>query len=264
MKLNLKGNISRDFDKVADSYDEHAIIQRKAAQHLFSLTRSHIKSDSVVLDAGCGTGYFHELLRKHKIYCPLFQTDISYNMCKKSDDYSSPPEYGGTYTFLSDIESLPFGSDSLDMFFSSLTVQWTDIAKVLGQAFTTLKPNGKLAIATIGHDTLFELKRSSQQLERPLYINDNFIDEDKLRGLCIKAGFKDVQVSVQSIKAEHINIKQLLTSIKGVGASYKADRDGKYLGRDYFNKLEDSYRKNFSSENKLIASWNIIYATATK
>ncbi len=260
----FKKKISRDFDKAANSYDEHATVQRKAADYLFSMIKDDISGNKLVLDAGCGTGYFHELLRKNKIYCPLFQTDISYNMCKKSKEYSSPAEYGGTYTYQSDIEKLSLVPCSIDIAFSSLTVQWTDIEKSIKQLYDVLKNGGKVAIATIGQGTLSQLRKSSSLLDGQLYINDNFISEVDFRAVFVKCGFKKIRLQSHEVKIEHDNLKSLLTSIKGVGASYKANRKVRYLGRDYFKNLEKKYKENFSTDNKLIASWNIVYVTAEK
>ncbi|PIR37683.1 MAG: hypothetical protein COV35_09325 [Alphaproteobacteria bacterium CG11_big_fil_rev_8_21_14_0_20_39_49] len=260
----FKKNISRDFDKAAGNYDEHATVQRKAADNLFSRIKGDITNNNLVLDAGCGTGYLHELLRRNKIYCPLFQTDISYNMCKVADGYASPPEYGGTYTCRSDIENLPFAPSSIDLVFSSLTLQWTDAEKSLRQIYNVLKPKGKIAIATIGCGTLSELRESSLSLGKELYINDNFVKDEYLKDLFVKSGFKNIEVQSDTIRMEHDNLKKLLISIKGVGAGYKAKREVRYLGKNYFVRLEEKYKENFCSNNKLIAGWNIIYVTAEK
>jgi malonyl-CoA O-methyltransferase len=258
-----KKNITRDFDRAAKHYDEHAVVQRKAADYLFSIIKDSIDSNKMVLDAGCGTGYFHELLRKNKIYCPLIQADISYNMCKISDGYSSSGKFGSTYTVQSDIERLPIAASSIDFIFSSLTVQWTDISTVLNQFYSILKPNSRLAIATLGSDTLFELKETSSLLDKGVQLN-NFIEETALKEEFVKAGFNNVKLNVKTIKIEHDNLKKLFLSIKGVGAGYKSERSVKYLGKDYFIRLEDKYRESFSADNKLIASWNIVYITADK
>lgn len=258
----FKRNISRDFDKAANSYDEHAIIQRKAADYLFSTIKNEISNHTLTLDAGCGTGYFHELLRKNKIYCPLLQTDIAYNMCRKSAEYASPAQYGGVYTFASDIEKLPLSPQSIDIAFSSLTLQWTDLEMVLSQLNNALKHNGKVAIATIGEGTLFELKQASLIGKKSLSINDDFKNEKEIKELFIKHGFKNITTQTQTIKMEHDNLKNLLTSIKGVGAIYKGKRNNKYLGKDYFRQVEQNYREKFTHNTKLVASWNVVYIVA--
>lgn len=260
----FKQKISRDFNKAAASYDEHAILQRKAADNLFLTIKDAISNESLTLDAGCGTGYFHELLRKNRIYCKLLQTDIAYNMCKKSAEYASPPEYGGVYTFTSDIEKLPLAQQSVDIIFSSLTLQWTDLDKSLSRLYKALKNNGKIAIATIGEGTLFELKQASLIGNKSLNINENFKNEKEIKELFLKNGFKNIETQLQTIKIEHDTLKKLLTSIKGVGAIYKGNSSGQYLGKDYFNQVEQNYQENFSNNTKLVASWNIIYVKAQK
>jgi malonyl-CoA O-methyltransferase len=72
-----KHTIIRNFNKAAANYDQYATLQRKASDYLFTLISKNISKANLVIDAGSGTGYFHELLRKNKLYCPLVQLDIA-------------------------------------------------------------------------------------------------------------------------------------------------------------------------------------------
>ena len=108
MTPSIRKKIIRDFSKAAKTYDNYAILQRMVADKLFDRATSICSiKDSPILDIGAGTGYFHELLRKNKIYTPLVQMDISYEMCKTAAKYASPPEYGATYTCVADMANLP-------------------------------------------------------------------------------------------------------------------------------------------------------------
>jgi malonyl-CoA O-methyltransferase len=259
-----KQAIIRDFDKAAQNYDEHAIVQRETANHLFSLIKPRLSNETIVLDAGCGTGYFHELLRKNKIYCPLTQIDIAFGMCTKADEYASPPEYGGTHTCVADVESLPFSADSFDIVFSSLTLQWAcDISTPLAEINRSLEPHGRIAISTIGAGTLHELADSFAQMDTLPHIN-NFITQEKLKSALQSSGYKNIQISQKTITQQHKTLRDLLQSIKGVGAAYKSTAPRKYLGKNYFAKLEQIYYENFPQNDLLPASWNIIYAVADK
>lgn len=257
----MKKAIIRDFDKAAKSYDEYAKLQRIVADKLFAM--ADFKAEQLVLDAGCGTGYFHELLRKNKIYCPLIQADISFNMCKKADEYASPKEYGGTYTINADISNLPIADESLDAVFSSMTLQWVDdLLATFGEIRRTLKDGGKFIFSTVGDGSLIQLSKTFAALDSASHTN-NFQTEQLIKSQLVAAGFADVTIKSETITEYFTDVSSILCSIKGVGASYKA-AGRKYLGKEYFIKAQEQYSKHYRSDKGLPLSWNIIYAVAVK
>jgi malonyl-CoA O-methyltransferase len=260
---NFKNAIQNSFNKAAANYDYHAKLQRVVADNLFAEIKNELNKNQIILDAGSGTGYFHELLRKNKIYCPLIQADIAFNMCKKSAEYASPPEYGGTYTINSDIESLPLSSEKIDIIFSSMTLQWTKLENAFAEFFRILKPGGKVAFSIVGENSLAELSSVFNQLDDLPHIN-NFHSEPAINNALATAGFKNIASKIETTTQHFDNVKELLNSIKGVGASYKTNGKQKFLGKNYFQKIEEIYRKKYADEKGLPLSWNIIYVSASK
>lgn len=256
-----KQSVKRDFNRAAASYDEYAVIQRKVADRLFSYC--DISKEDNVLDAGCGTGYFHEVLRKNKIYCPLVQADISFNMCKIAKEYSSPAEYGGAYVVNADIENMPFKEQAFNYIFSSLTLQWSnDLCDALKGFCSLLKNNGTVAVSITCEGALYQLRDVFSQMDGLSHIND-FISHEKLCKDFSDAGFSQLEIFSEEITIFHKDIKSLLYSIKGVGASYK-NAEAKYLGRDYFIRLGEVYKEKYGTDEGLPLSWKIIYAIAKK
>ena len=102
--MNLKQRIKFDFNKSASHYDIYAALQRQVAEKLFYLSKHNYNDEQFVLDLGCGTGYFHEILRKNKIYCQIYQLDLAINMCQIAHSYKSEK----CHTICGDMEQLPF------------------------------------------------------------------------------------------------------------------------------------------------------------
>jgi malonyl-CoA O-methyltransferase len=257
----MKKAIIRDFDKAAKSYDEHAKVQRIIADKLFAM--GEFNAQQIVLDAGCGTGYFHELLRKNKIYCPLVQADISPNMCKIAAEYASSKEYGGTYTINEDIANLPIENNIIDVVFSSMTLQWTeDLTATFTELHRVLKKGGKIIFSTVGDGSLHELDKSFANIDDNTHINQNFQTEDTVRESLAAAGFNNISLTSENITENFSDVMAIMRSIKGVGANYKGG--GKYLGKQYFAMLEQEYKSNYGNQHGLPLSWNIIFGVATK
>ena len=259
----MKKNIIRSFDKAAKHYDTYAVLQRNVADKL--LKKIVINSNDFVLDGGCGTGYLHELLRKNKIYCPLMQFDISYKMCEIAKLYAAPKEYGTTYNCVGDLEQVPFNKESFDIVFSSLTLQWANnLSQAIKQIKEVTKNGGIVAISLLGEKSLYELKEAFLELDDLTHVNDNLLTEEYVRNVLSENDFKNINIESEIIVKEHKNFKDMIGSIKYVGASYKPKGHKKYLGRDYFKQLEEIYRDKFMNNKGLLPlSWEIIYVKAS-
>jgi len=262
MSAFTKRAVIRDFNRASSRYDEYASVQRMSANRLYAIAHSNLNNSSQVLDIGAGTGYFHELLRKNKIYCPLIQLDIAENMCKKAEEYASSPPYGSTHTVCADMDFIPFVPESFDFAFSSLTLQWShDISVSLDQIYQAINNKGVAAFNVLVEGSLYELSDTIENIFGRIRVN-NFIESTSVLRKVEEAGFYIIKSELQDITTHHKDIKSLLYSIKGVGASYKTG--GGYPGRDYFAKLENIYKNKHGTQEGLPLSWKILHVVAKK
>jgi malonyl-CoA O-methyltransferase len=268
MSLTFHEKIIRDFSRAARNYDIHAILQRKVSDRLFNIIKSDKQLSTMpnsfgnILDIGCGTGYFHELLRKSKIYAPLWQTDISQEMCKIAALYSSPPEYGATYTSVCDMHHLPFADKAFSTIFSSMAMQWSEnLHEVFLEAKRVLTKNGRFFFSIVGDGSLQELKKTFTQAGFSPPVHD-FLSLNDVKEKLITSGFREIEISDQTIIMHYENIQNMLREIKNIGASYKSSQAKGLRGRGYFLQLEKIYNDRFLQERGLPLSWNIIYVSA--
>lgn len=263
MTTFLQKRIINDFSKAAKTYDDNAALQRIVADNLFQDTQHIWKAlphDSLSLDIGCGTGYFHELLRKNKIYISLAQTDISYEMCKIADQYASPPEYGITHTCLADMHAMPFMGGAFQAIFSSMTMQWSlSLDEMLKEAKRILAPGGSFVFSIVADGSLFQLTKafSGAGYKAPVH---EFLTQEQLQTHIKKAGFKLHNIYSKSNTMFYKDMHILLKTIKAVGARYKGNSGAGLKGRGYLKQVEACYNKEFLCEEGLPLSWNIIYA----
>jgi malonyl-CoA O-methyltransferase len=272
MTLSFKKKIMRDFNRAAKTYDTFAALQRKVSERLFNiqslqnqLTKAQIGQERrTILEIGCGTGYFHELLRKNKIYLPLIQIDIAPAMCEIAASYASPPEYGRTHTCAADMHHLPFADNSFNIIFSSMTMQWAEnIEQVFIEAKRVLSNGGDFAFSIVGNDSLFELQQSFllANLSSPIH---SFSSQNEIKEKLIQAGLAESEVFTETITMFYDDIYSLLRAIKNVGASYKNNNQKGLLGKKHFEKVEKIYHSKFATPKGLPLSWNIIYIKGRK
>lgn len=256
MTLTLQEKISRDFGRVAHNYDNYALLQRQVAEKLFY---EFTIVPGVMLDIGCGTGYFHELLRKNKIYLPLVQTDIASEMCQIASGYASPPEYGATHTCVADMHHLPFANETFSGIFSSMTMQWShDPVKVFSEIARLLAPNGTFACSLVSQGSLAELYQAFVLAGYTPPIHE-FYSQNELGAALKSAGLTIGKIHAEIITLHYDDVISLLRSIKNVGASYKGSRYSGLRGKNYFSEIEKHYRSNFAGENGMPVSWRVVH-----
>ncbi|MGA3683844.1 methyltransferase domain-containing protein, partial [Pseudomonas graminis] len=87
-----------------------------------------------------------------------------------------------------DAENLPLRDASVDLMFSSLSVQWCpDFSAVLSEARRVLKPGGVFAFAILCVGTLYELRDSWQAVDGMVHVN-RFRERDDYQRLCTASG----------------------------------------------------------------------------
>ncbi|MBK7564090.1 MAG: methyltransferase domain-containing protein [Propionivibrio sp.] len=133
------------FERAAATYDQAAVVQRQVCDRLLDEFASSNRPFTHLLDAGCGTGYGARLLRAR-------WPSVHYG-CRFRTVHARYRNRDTDACFAADIEKLPFGDSSFDLWWSSLTIQWCDTDRVFSEAARVLRPKGRLALSTLGPDT---------------------------------------------------------------------------------------------------------------
>ncbi|MFO7530769.1 MAG: malonyl-ACP O-methyltransferase BioC [Marinobacter sp.] len=152
-----KSDIAREFGKASDTYDQASRLQRLMGEAMLARLAQQNVAPRTILDLGCGTGWFTRELQKRFPEAQIIGVDLSPGMIEKAR--SSSPESIEWLT--ADAESLPFTSDTFDLIFSNLMIQWCQHpGTVLAHCRRLLKPDGRLAVSTLLDGTLRELKQA--------------------------------------------------------------------------------------------------------
>lgn len=244
-------HIARAFNRAAKTYDEHAILQRKVVDALYQKISQHITPSSLILDAGCGTGYFQEVLRKHGHKNTLWQVDFSPAMCAIAENYAALPEFATTHTLCTDIRHLEFEPETFDLIFSSLTLQWLtpdELENTLAQLYLLLKPGGVLAISSLCHGTLTELEAYDPSLIQ--HFPKKSLWEEMANNFSAK-------LSSDNYKLWYPDAVSLLKSMKSIGANHLETH---FLrNKTYFHKLNQHYQQQHYVAGKGVpASWEVV------
>ena len=208
MHKPAKARVRLSFERAAPTYDSAADVQRRICDRLLA-GLPDIRVDRL-LDAGCGTGYAQSLLQARFPAAQALALDLSPAML---DRITAP-----CCRLAGDLEHLPLADASLDLYWSSLAVQWCELALALREARRTLKPGGRLALASLGPATFHELRHAFAGVDEYRHTL-SFHSPDEIRQIALAAGFAAVDVQKSTEIAHYPDFKSLLKAVKAVGAN---------------------------------------------
>lgn len=230
MTKPAKARVRRSFERAAPSYDSAADVQRRICDTLAAHLPPPRQAPSRLLDAGCGTGYALPLLQARFPAAQALALDLSQGMLQR---IAHP-----CCRLLGDLENLPLVTGSLDLYWSSLAVQWCELPQVLAEARRVLAADGQLALATLGPGTFHELRHAFAGVDAHAHTLA-FHSADEVRQIAAAAGFFTVDVRQHGETAYYADFRSLLKAVKAVGANQLGEgRRTSLLSRAAFARAE--------------------------
>lgn len=153
-KQPSKKHIRSRFARSLTTYSDNATIQALIAGELMANLRERSGSHyNRILEIGCGSGLFTELIDRDLDYKELFLNDIVEESRSMSENIS------GSRFIPGDIETLTELPRELDLIVSNAVFQWLhDLPETLERLADSLVPGGTLAFSTFGPDNLYEIR----------------------------------------------------------------------------------------------------------
>lgn len=268
--------VAQHFSRAAQSYDAAAVLQKEVALRLAERWPLVKMQPQQIMDLGAGTGFLTQHLRQHYPQAQSVAVDLSETMLQqcRSKLIAKPLWWQKLNPFVkpdtvafvnADAYQLPFADNSMDLLVSSLMLQWCDdLPKVLAECRRVLKPNGVLFIASLGPDTLKEIRLAWQavdgeQAEHTL----NFADLHDLGDALGRVGFSDPVCDVEHITLTYADATAALKDLKAIGATNASGQRQKGLmGKAKWHAFLAAYQQQAMSDGRIPATFEIVYAHA--
>lgn len=254
-----KQDVARSFSQAAATYDQVADLQRRVAETL--LAKIPEKSFSQIADLGCGTGVFTSHLANQFEGSSVYGLDIAEGMLNFARNKFVSPQLKWC---CADAEQLPMRSECMDLVFSSLAVQWcSDFQQVCSELKRVLKPGGSCVLATLGPDTLHELRSAWQQVDGYVHVN-RFLDAQRVTFAAEESGLK-CRLWREEIVMTYTQLRQLTSELKALGAhNVNSGRPKGLTGRQRVEKLKAGYERFRNQEGLLPATYEVYYLLLEK
>jgi malonyl-CoA O-methyltransferase len=264
--INAKTSINTQqmtlaFNKAASQYHTAALLQQEIGQRLIERLQDIDIKPKTVVDLGCGTGFLLQKLSAIFAKSHAIGIDIAPAMVKIAQSHA-PRWFSRQHFICADAHALPLANHSVDLIISNLMLQWCpDFKAVLRECQRALTPNGVLLFATLGPETLTELRQSWAQVDDYNHVNQ-FIDIYQLGDFLFQLGMKNPVLDVDWITECFPDGMEMMRQLKTIGAhNVTAGRAKGLTGKQGLQKMLHHYERYRMAEG-LPATYEVIYGLA--
>lgn len=254
-----KQRIANSFSNAAKTYDSLADLQREIGSKLLECLP--VQRPDEVLDLGCGTGYFTPALRHKYPQAYLYNLDLALGMLRYARA-NRPADNAGWVC--ADAESLPLADKSIGLIYSSLAIQWCeDLTRLFSEIQRVLKPGGQFVFATLGPETLAELRTAWAAADAHIHVNQ-FVGQQELRnricnGLVLDSFTEEFRI------LKYRELKGLTDELKGIGAhNMNSGQPAGLMGREKMRRFKAGYEKQRLADGMLPATYQVFYVVVEK
>jgi len=261
-----KKQVRQAFSRAAAHYDAAAVLQREVCTRMLDRLDVIKLQPERILDAGSGTGFGTRSLGERYKNADIVALDIAIGMlqaAKGTSGWWQKLFSGNKNGFLcADIEALPFATQSFDMAWSNLTLQWcNDLPETIKGLHRVIKNDGLLMLSTFGPDTLKELRAAFAGVDGYNHFN-RFADMHDIGDMLVAAGFADPVMEMEKITLTYSDMKAVMQDLKSIGAhNATAGRSQGMMGKARWARVAQNY-ETLRRDGKLPATFEIVYGHA--
>lgn len=254
--------VRRRFSRAANSYDQHAALQREVGDRLIERLDGLRFEPESILDLGCGTGAQAQALHQRYPKSRLVALDLALPMLRQAAGRRG--WWKKRFECVAGrADALPLASSRFDLVFSSLMLQWCDdVPAVLANLRRVLKPGGLLLLSTFGLDTLKELRQAWAAVDEQPHVG-RFTDVQRLGSALTRAGFSEPVLDTDWLTSSYTHPRDLMAELKGIGAANAAGQRQRGLtGRGRMRAMLQAYEASRLADGRYPATWEVVYASA--
>jgi len=251
------GDVRRRFDRAAVSFDDADFVHRVTRDGL--LARIHPMSIDVttVIDLGSATGAAVRPLEKRFRGAKVIAIDLSGQMVAATRRKRAWLSKAASVQ--ADARFLPFADASIDVIFSNLLLPWiSEPAAAFSEINRVLREDGLFAFATLGPDSLLELRHAWRTADDSAHVN-RFPDMHDIGDALVNAGLRDPVLDVDRLSVTYKSSDALFRDLTATGARNSLQHRARGLvGRQRFRKMTESLHAG-SDDGEIALELELVY-----
>ena len=259
----VNAEIRNSFNRHAAQYEHFSRVQQEIGRRLFERL-SYLKNiPTCVLDLGCGTGYFSQLLQTLYPKAQIVGVDIAHSMLTQAKIKQDADNHWSLLN--ADMRCLPFDASTFDLVFANQVIHWSfPMQQILQEINRVMSAEGCLMFSTLGPDTFIELKQAFSRADPYTHVND-FVDLHIVGDCLLQELFIDPVVDRECLTAHYSSLTALLSSLKAQGVrNVHPARNLGLTGRSTWRIFTEAMAASKTSKGDYPLSYEVIYGHAWK
>lgn len=243
LELN-RDNVRRRFDFAATRFDEADFVHRHTADGLFERLAPMVLDVRRVLDAGSATGAASRALARMYKKSHVVSLDASLDMLRQARSRRS--RFSRVSELQADALRLPLATGCIDLVFANMLLPWSDDpGPFFREVRRVLRKEGLFAFATLGPDSLRELREAWRAVDDDAHVN-MFPDMHDIGDLIVQAGLNDPVLDVDYLTVAYRSSDALFRELTAAGARNSLkDRRHTLTGKRRFARMRERLEASF-------------------
>lgn len=214
----------------------------------------------VILDAGSGPAREARALRERYRGARIVALDFSLALLPRRRPLERLLGRAASHPVCADILKLPIGPQAVDLVWSNMALEYVEEPLQAFREFhRVLAPEGLLMFATLGPDTLKELRAAAGEPRV-----HRFLDMHDLGDRLVGAGFSAPVVDMEVLTLTYPGPEALLGELRGAGrTNARADRPRGLSGKEFGARLLAALAAQARS-GRVAATFEVVYGHAWK
>jgi malonyl-CoA O-methyltransferase len=201
------------FDRAATTFGGASVVHDWSRQRLLERLDFLTVAPEIVADLGSATGQGAAALAARFSQARVIAVDTSMAMLRATAAVSDR----GYQQLAADAERLPLAADSTDLVLANLLLPWCWPPAVFAEVARVLSPTGLLVFATLGPDTLQEVRNAWSGVDDHIHVHAAF-DMHDLGDMVAAAGLGDPVIDTDRVTLTYRDIDDLLHDLRACGS----------------------------------------------
>jgi malonyl-CoA O-methyltransferase len=204
----------RNFDRAASRFEEACFVHDETRRRLLERLEYVRIDPRVAVDLGCATGRGALALAGRYERARVVAVDSSMSMARRAAELAHEPRIS---VVAGDAEALPLADRSADLILANLLLPWSRPPLVFAEVARVLAEGGLLLMATLGPDSLQEIRRAWARVDREVHVHAAF-DMHDLGDLALAAGLADPVMDTDRIEVTYADLRSAVRDLRACGA----------------------------------------------
>lgn len=250
-------DLQRRFDRAAGTFDDADFVHAHTRDSLLQRLEPVVVDARTVVDLGCATGQASRALSSRYRGAHLISVDLSRQMLRAQ----KRPRWFAKHSFVqADATALPFADHSVDVVFCNLMLPFVGNPDgVFAEVSRVLSKGGVFAFATLGPDSLLQLRRAWQQADAGEH-TFRFADMHDIGDGLVRAGLADPVLDVDRLTVSYASAAGLFADLTATGARNSlAGRNNTLCGKDRFRRMSTALEEHKTAD-RFELGFELVYA----